>query len=74
MSEVPLYAPFGGARERIPGDKSSTCCLAKRFNPPPSKEHDPYKTVTARFWPWLSGKNPVDLLMFHLFAAKRVER
>ena len=37
-----------------------------------SSEHGACKTMTARFWPWLSGKSISNLLIPSLFARKRI--
>ena len=39
---------------------------------PLSREHGMYKTVKARFWPWLAGKSPHNLFSCSLFALQRV--
>ena len=39
---------------------------------PLSSEVGAYKTVQARFWPWLAGKRPYNLSSCCLFARKRM--
>jgi len=36
-----------------------------------SSEHDTYKTVKAKFWPWLSGRSPSNLRSCSPFARRR---
>ena len=36
-------------------------------SPPLPSEYGTHKTVNARFWPWLSGKSPSNLLRCSLF-------
>ena len=38
---------------------------------PPSSEYGTCKTVTARFWPWLSGQSPYNLSRHAIFARER---
>jgi hypothetical protein len=46
--------------------RSQVACL------PQSRERGTCRTVTATFWPWLSGKGPLNLLRCSLFARKRL--
>jgi len=36
-----------------------------------SSEHGTYQTVKTRFWPWLSGKSPSNVLSSWLYARQR---
>jgi hypothetical protein len=59
---VPYRGPPGLGAARLPG--------LFRAGPgagPLSSESGTYKTVTTRFWPWLSDKSPQNLLTCSLF-------
>ena len=42
-------------------EKSYQECGALSHSVPPSSEYGTHKTVKAKFWPWLSAKNPLNL-------------
>jgi len=56
MSDTQVYALYIRARFRAR---------------PLSREHGPYKTVKARFGPWLSGEHPEHRFWCSLFALNR---
>ena len=45
--------------------------FSEAFAVPVSSEYGTYKTVKARFWSWLAGKSPQNVLSCSLFARKR---
>jgi hypothetical protein len=46
--------------DAVPHPSSLTIFAVLAWPAPLSSEYGTYKTVEARFWPWLSGKNPVN--------------
>jgi len=59
ISSLPHARAGGGAsRERGGVDQPG---ISPSQILPLSSEYGTYKTVKARFWPWLSGKSPEDL-------------
>ena len=44
-----------------------------RLRIPLSSECGTSKTAKARFWPWISGKSPLNVLRCCLFARKRLD-
>ena len=56
-------------RFRVHSRAGQVCILSRT---PLSGEYGRYKTVKARFWPWLAGESPQTLSSCPLFVRKRV--
>ena len=54
-----------------PGKSPPFCSEYYSGTPRSAREHRTYKTVKARFWPWMSGKSPSNFSRCAPFARKR---